>query len=86
MSGPCEFYRDGLGFESKSMIGTESDGRGSGADGAVAVLELESGAMISLYEPHVDPREGRSDYTTVRASQRASAWGNSCRVAPRSTS
>ena len=47
------FYRDGLGFESKGVIGTEWTDEESGANGAVAVLELESGLLLSLY--------GRSD-------------------------
>ena len=48
-----QFYRDGLGFESKGVIGTEWTDEESGANGAVAVLELESGLLLSLY--------GRSD-------------------------
>ena len=47
------FYRDGLGFESKGVIGTEWTDEESGANGAAAVLELESGLLLSLY--------GRSD-------------------------
>ena len=47
------FYRDGLGFESKGVIGTEWTDEESGVHGAVAVLELESGLLLSLY--------GRSD-------------------------
>jgi len=47
------FYRDGLGFESKGVIGTEWTDEESGANGAVAVLELANGLLVSLY--------GRSD-------------------------
>jgi len=47
------FYRDGLGFESSGVVGTQWTDEESGANGAVAVLELESGLLLSLY--------GRSD-------------------------
>ena len=43
------FYRDGLGLESDGVIGTEwTDGR-TGANGAVALFELEGGLILSLY-------------------------------------
>ena len=43
------FYRDGLGFESKGVIGTEWTDEESGANGAIAVFELQSGLLLSLY-------------------------------------
>ena len=69
------FYRDGLGFESKGVIGTEWTDEESGATGAAAVLELESGLLLSLY--------GRSDLAkdaaipTGPAPPASSALGNS---------
>jgi predicted lactoylglutathione lyase len=43
------FYRDGLGFESKGVIGTQWTDQESGANGAIAVFKLESGLLLSLY-------------------------------------
>ena len=43
------FYRDGLGFESRGVIGTEWTDEESGANGAIAVFKLESGLLLSLY-------------------------------------
>jgi uncharacterized protein len=43
------FYRDGLGFESAGIIGTEWRDDVSGANGAVALFELEGGLILSLY-------------------------------------
>jgi catechol 2,3-dioxygenase-like lactoylglutathione lyase family enzyme len=43
------FYRDGLGLESRGIIGTEFVGDDLNPDGAVALFELEDGLMLSLY-------------------------------------
>jgi uncharacterized protein len=43
------FYRDGLGFESRGVIGTQWTDEESGANGAVAVFKFESGLLLSLY-------------------------------------
>lgn len=43
------FYRDGLGFESRGIVGTEFVGDEVNPDGAVALFELEDGLMLSLY-------------------------------------
>ena len=43
------FYRDGLGWESDGVIGTEwTDGQ-TGAHGAIALFELDGGLILSLY-------------------------------------
>lgn len=43
------FYRDGLGFSSKGIVGTQwTDGR-TGANGAIALFELDGDLMLSLY-------------------------------------
>jgi predicted lactoylglutathione lyase len=47
------FYRDGLGFESKGVIGTQWTDEESGANGAIAVFKFESGLLLSLY-PRTD--------------------------------
>ena len=43
------FYRDGLGFESRGVVGAQWTDDESGANGAIAVFKLESGLLISLY-------------------------------------
>jgi predicted lactoylglutathione lyase len=44
-----QFYRDGLGFESRGVIGTQWTDEESGANGAIAVFKFESGLLLSLY-------------------------------------
>jgi uncharacterized protein len=43
------FYRDGLGFESAGIIGTEWSDERTGANGAAALFELDNGLILSLY-------------------------------------
>jgi len=43
------FYRDGLGFESSGVIGTQWTDEESGANGAIAVFKFQSGLLLSLY-------------------------------------
>jgi catechol 2,3-dioxygenase-like lactoylglutathione lyase family enzyme len=43
-----EFYRD-LGFESKGVVGTEWTDDVTGANGAIAMFELEGGLLLNLY-------------------------------------
>jgi catechol 2,3-dioxygenase-like lactoylglutathione lyase family enzyme len=43
------FYRDGLGFSSNGIIGTEWTDEQTGANGAIALFELEGGLILSLY-------------------------------------
>ena len=47
------FYRDGLGLESRGIIGTEWVGDDTNPDGAIALFNLEDGLMLSLY-PRTD--------------------------------
>jgi uncharacterized glyoxalase superfamily protein PhnB len=42
-------HRDGLGFESTGVIGTQWTDEESGANGAIAVFRFESGLLLSLY-------------------------------------
>ena len=44
------FYRDGLGWSSDGVVGTEFHDELTGADGAIAFLRLENGMQIALYE------------------------------------
>lgn len=43
------FYRDGLGFESPGVIGTEFPGDEGHPAGAVVMFELEGGVILALY-------------------------------------
>ena len=47
------FYRDGLGLESSGIIGEKWTDDVSGANGAIALIELDGGPILSLY-PRVD--------------------------------
>ena len=44
-----QFYRDGLGFESSGVVGTQWTDEESGANGAIALFKFESGLLLSLY-------------------------------------
>lgn len=43
------FYRDGLGLESKGVVGTEFVGDEDTPAGAVAMFELHGGPILALY-------------------------------------
>jgi catechol 2,3-dioxygenase-like lactoylglutathione lyase family enzyme len=43
------FYREGLGFQSEGLIGTEFKGDESTPDGTTAVFQLDGGLMLSIY-------------------------------------
>jgi uncharacterized protein len=43
------FYRDGLGFQSAGIIGSQWTDERTGADGATALFELDGGLLLSLY-------------------------------------
>jgi uncharacterized protein len=43
------FYRDGLGLESRGVIGSEFAGDDANPAGAVALFELRGGLLMSLY-------------------------------------
>jgi len=43
------FYRDGLGFPSRGIVGSEWTDERTGAKGAIALFELEGGLLLSLY-------------------------------------
>jgi len=47
------FYRDGLGLASSGIIARELHDDVSGADGAIALFELDGGLILSLY-PRTD--------------------------------
>ena len=43
------FYRDGLGFATKGIVGTEYAATATDAAGAVAFFEMQGGLMLALY-------------------------------------
>ena len=43
------FYRDGLGFRTEGLIGTEFKGDETTPDGTTAVFHLDGGLMLSIY-------------------------------------
>jgi catechol 2,3-dioxygenase-like lactoylglutathione lyase family enzyme len=43
------FYRDGLGFPTKGLIGTGYQGDETTPDGTTAVFHLDGGLMLSIY-------------------------------------
>ena len=43
------FYRDGMGFPTEGLIGTEFQGDEGTPDGATAVFQLDGGLMLSVY-------------------------------------
>ncbi|HYX76802.1 MAG TPA: VOC family protein [Gaiellaceae bacterium] len=43
------FYRDGLGFQSRGVVGSQWTDEKTGANGAIALFELEGGLLLSLY-------------------------------------
>ena len=43
------FYRDGLGFQTEGLIGTEFTGNQTIPDGTTAVFQLDGGLMLSIY-------------------------------------
>ena len=43
------FYRDGLGFQTEGLIGTEFKGDDGAPDGTTAVFHLDGGLMLSIY-------------------------------------
>jgi hypothetical protein len=43
------FYRDGLGLESRGIVGTEFVGDDVEPNGAIALFELQDGMILSLY-------------------------------------
>jgi uncharacterized protein len=43
------FYRDGLGLQTKGIVGTEFKGDETHANGDVVMFELEGGLILALY-------------------------------------
>ena len=43
------FYRDGLGLDSRGVVGTEFTGDATAPAGTIAMFELEGGLILALY-------------------------------------
>jgi catechol 2,3-dioxygenase-like lactoylglutathione lyase family enzyme len=46
------FYRDGLGWPTSGIVGQEFHDDTTGADGTIAMFNLEGGLTFALYERH----------------------------------
>ena len=44
------FYRDGLGWPTEGVVGSEYHDEVTGADGTIAFFKLEGGILLGLYE------------------------------------
>ena len=44
------FYRDGLGWPTDGVVGTEFHDELTGADGTIAIFTLDDGLLLTLYE------------------------------------
>ena len=44
------FYRDGLGWPTDGIVGTEFHDEVTGADGTIALFKLDGGLLLGLYE------------------------------------
>jgi catechol 2,3-dioxygenase-like lactoylglutathione lyase family enzyme len=44
------FYRDGLGWPTEGIVGQEFHDEVTGADGTIAIITLEGGLLLTLYE------------------------------------
>jgi uncharacterized protein len=55
------FYRDGLGLTSGRIVGTEWTDEATGANGAIAMFQLDGGLILNLY-----PREDLAKDAGIR--------------------
>ena len=44
------FYRDGLGWPTEGIVGREFHDELTGADGTIAIVTLDDGLLLTLYE------------------------------------
>jgi catechol 2,3-dioxygenase-like lactoylglutathione lyase family enzyme len=77
------FYRDGLGLETPSVVGTEFTGDDAIPAGAVAMFELQGGSSLPCTRAPSGPRTPTSRSACRAAARSASATRSPTR--PRST-
>jgi uncharacterized protein len=63
------FYRDGLGWPTDGVVGTEFHDELTGADGAIAFLPLENGMQIALYEQDNLAKDAQIPFTPPGSPQ-----------------
>ena len=63
-----EFYRDGLGLETRGVVATEFTGDESTPAGAIVIFELADGLLLALY-----PRTELAKDAKSRSSRRQPA-------------
>ena len=75
------FYRDGLGFRTEGLIGTEFKGDETAPDGTIAVFHLDGGLILAVY-----PRSelAKDAVIPLRRSPASSASGTRSPAGPRS--
>jgi catechol 2,3-dioxygenase-like lactoylglutathione lyase family enzyme len=66
------FYRDGLGLESKGIIGAEFTGSETAAAGAVTTSDLYGGLILALYPRTELAKDGRSPSAQPKLASSAS--------------
>jgi catechol 2,3-dioxygenase-like lactoylglutathione lyase family enzyme len=77
------FYRDGLGFSSNGITGTEWKDEQTGANGAIALFELDGGLTLSLYQRSDLAKDAEIRIGPAQSGEFSSAsWSN---AATRST-
>ena len=62
------FYRDGLGWPTEGVVGSEYHDEVTGADGTIAFFKLEGGILLGLYE-----RENLAKDASIPLSSASSA-------------
>jgi catechol 2,3-dioxygenase-like lactoylglutathione lyase family enzyme len=63
------FYRDGLGLESRGVIGTEFVGNESEPHGAVAMFELHGGMILCLYPRAELAKDANVSFAPAKAGE-----------------
>jgi len=77
------FYRDGLGFRTEGLIGTEFKGDETIPDGTTAVFHLDGGLMLSIYPRSELAKDAVIPLTETKPA--SSASGTRWPAGPRST-
>src|ERR1700678_766073 len=63
------FYRDGLGFQTEGLIGTEFTGDETSPEGTTAVLPLDGGLMVSIYPRSELAKDASIPLTTAQPGE-----------------
>lgn len=62
------FYRDGLGFQTNGIIGTEFKGDETHPSGAAVMFELQNGLILALYPRTELAKDAKQPVVTVGVS------------------